>query len=163
MWYYANGDQEIGPVSADELKALTVNGTVGPQTLVWKEGMPDWKLASQIRGLLPDGSGGPPRPVAPVGQANNPYRATSVPTRSPYPQNGTLILILGICSFAVCGLLAIPAWVMGNTYMAECRRRNIEPETTAVVGRIIGIVSCALMALSAVFGVIFILFAAANG
>ena len=54
MWYYANGDDQVGPVSADELKALVQNGTIGPQTQVWKDGMDDWQLASRVKGLLPD-------------------------------------------------------------------------------------------------------------
>ncbi len=53
MWYYAKGDEEIGPIPASELKALAQDGTVRGSTLVWKEGMADWVEAHTIKGLLP--------------------------------------------------------------------------------------------------------------
>ena len=53
MWYYAIGDNEEGPIPAAELKSLAMAGTVSRATLVWKEGMEDWKPASDIPGLLP--------------------------------------------------------------------------------------------------------------
>lgn len=53
MWYYANDDDQVGPVSGDELKALAEDGTIGPETQVWQDGMDDWQLASSVKGLLP--------------------------------------------------------------------------------------------------------------
>jgi uncharacterized membrane protein len=41
-WYYAQDDQQIGPVSEDELQKLVTAGTVTPKTLVWHDGMPNW-------------------------------------------------------------------------------------------------------------------------
>lgn len=52
-WYYAIGDNEKGPIPAAELKSLAMDGTIKQSTLVWKEGMDDWKPASEIPGLLP--------------------------------------------------------------------------------------------------------------
>ena len=53
MWYYTVGDEEIGPVSAAELKALAKDGTVGPNTQVWKEGTAEWTTAGKVKGLIP--------------------------------------------------------------------------------------------------------------
>jgi len=53
MWYYTMGDEEIGPIPAAELKALAKDGTIGPNTQVWKEGMAEWTTASKIKGLIP--------------------------------------------------------------------------------------------------------------
>ena len=105
MWYYANGDEEIGPVSAQELKDLTKDGTVGPETLVWKEGMSDWKPATAIPGLLPGATRPlPRRPSAAASRSadSNPYYAgSSAAVVSQYPPNATIILILGLLSLSL--------------------------------------------------------------
>lgn len=50
-WYYAQGDRQIGPVSAKELKQAAADGSLQPTTLVWTEGMKIWKEARSIKGL----------------------------------------------------------------------------------------------------------------
>jgi hypothetical protein len=52
VWYYAQGDEEHGPVTAVQLKALAEQGKLRPSDLVWKEGMEDWKPANEVRGLF---------------------------------------------------------------------------------------------------------------
>lgn len=43
-YYYQNSDaQATGPVSLDELRQFLHGGTITPDTLVWKEGAPDWQ------------------------------------------------------------------------------------------------------------------------
>lgn len=41
-WYYARGDERMGPVDDREIVALAATGQIGAQTLVWREGMADW-------------------------------------------------------------------------------------------------------------------------
>lgn len=44
IWYYSDTQrQQQGPISTDELTALHHQGTVTMDTLVWRDGMPDWK------------------------------------------------------------------------------------------------------------------------
>lgn len=50
-WWYAIGQEKIGPCSSSELIALVTQGKLFPDTLVWKEGMPDWVPASRIKSL----------------------------------------------------------------------------------------------------------------
>lgn len=51
-WYYtANGEQH-GPISAVEMKKLAQAGTITVEDLVWKEGMPNWVPAKNIKGLF---------------------------------------------------------------------------------------------------------------
>ncbi|MCZ2341840.1 MAG: DUF4339 domain-containing protein [Bacteroidales bacterium] len=52
-WYYAVNDQRNGPVTVAELRQLAQMGKIGPESMVWKDGMEEWKPASRIRGLLP--------------------------------------------------------------------------------------------------------------
>lgn len=72
MWYYTSGTNEVGPISAEEMKKLVANGTITASTDVWKEGMADWVPASSIKGLLPSQAGGATPPL-PGFQDSNPY------------------------------------------------------------------------------------------
>ncbi len=48
QWYYAKQNQQAGPVSDEQLQALVSDGTIGPDTLVWHEGMDQWKAYSAV-------------------------------------------------------------------------------------------------------------------
>lgn len=41
-WHYAIDGQTYGPVSEEEFQTLWQRSTIGPHTLVWHEGLPDW-------------------------------------------------------------------------------------------------------------------------
>lgn len=41
-WFYAQNGQQQGPVSEFELSRLLSSGTISSETLIWKEGMPEW-------------------------------------------------------------------------------------------------------------------------
>ena len=47
MWFYVQGSQRQGPVDAAAMAALIQSGVIAQQTLVWKEGMPNWVAAGQ--------------------------------------------------------------------------------------------------------------------
>lgn len=51
-WFFANGADRVGPVSAAQLRGLVKTGTVQRGTLVWKTGMQEWVEASRIKGLF---------------------------------------------------------------------------------------------------------------
>ncbi|MCX7824789.1 MAG: RDD family protein [Verrucomicrobiae bacterium] len=42
-WYYAEAGKQIGPVADGDFDRLVAAGTIQPDTLVWREGMPDWQ------------------------------------------------------------------------------------------------------------------------
>jgi uncharacterized RDD family membrane protein YckC len=42
-WHYAEGGQQLGPVSEERLLELVQTGSVTPDTLVWRPGMAEWK------------------------------------------------------------------------------------------------------------------------
>lgn len=52
-WYYAQNNEQKGPVTGAELLALEGSGLVGPGTLVWKAGLAGWQpwsmVASEVR------------------------------------------------------------------------------------------------------------------
>jgi hypothetical protein len=82
------------------------------------------------------------------------------------PSNGTLVLVLGILSLVCCGLLGPVAWIVGNQSLAEIRSGYMDPreEGLIVAGRVLGIISTALMGLAILFyGGLFALGLAAGG
>ena len=56
-WYYAEADQQKGPVDESSLDELVRQGVVRDDTLVWREGMASWQPHASVRG-----SGVPPLP-----------------------------------------------------------------------------------------------------
>jgi hypothetical protein len=63
-WFVAReGQQPSGPVTPQQLKQMATSGQLQPEDLVWREGMPKWVPAGQVKGLL----GAPPTepPAAP--------------------------------------------------------------------------------------------------
>ena len=55
-WHYSQGGQQLGPVSANDLKQLVASGGLSPSDLIWKEEWPEWKRADSIKGLFPGGA-----------------------------------------------------------------------------------------------------------
>ncbi len=47
-WYYAIGNERLGPVEDDEWQKLVDSGQIQPDTLVWHEGMTDWMAYSEL-------------------------------------------------------------------------------------------------------------------
>jgi len=41
-WYYVENGQQRGPVSEEDLRALAQNGSIQPDTLVWRQGQASW-------------------------------------------------------------------------------------------------------------------------
>ena len=54
QWYYAAGNKQAGPVDDSEFQRLRRAGTITPDTLVWHEGMPDWRPLRQVPEAPPE-------------------------------------------------------------------------------------------------------------
>jgi hypothetical protein len=67
-WYYSKGGQQSGPVSVDQLRQMVASGQVGPQDLVWRDGMANWLPASTV----PEVGGGGAPAAAPQPQYGQP-------------------------------------------------------------------------------------------
>ena len=59
-WYYARGQERIGPVTQANLGAMAASGMLHPQNLVWREGMTDWAPASSVPGMFATPGAYPP-------------------------------------------------------------------------------------------------------
>jgi len=53
QWYYANDNQRLGPVSEEEFQRLVAFGSVRADTLVWRQGLPNWVRYAEIAGSIP--------------------------------------------------------------------------------------------------------------
>jgi len=51
-WYYADGDRQMGPIEEEEFLSLVESGRVKPETLVWRDGLSDWKPFASV-GIVP--------------------------------------------------------------------------------------------------------------
>jgi hypothetical protein len=51
-WYYAEEDQQVGPVTSSDIKRLAQSGRLKPDDLVWREGMDMWMPARSVQGLF---------------------------------------------------------------------------------------------------------------
>ncbi len=50
-WWYSTAGERKGPVSAEALRQLLLEGKVPPSTLVWKEGLANWQPLSEVQDL----------------------------------------------------------------------------------------------------------------
>ena len=63
IWYVRRGERERGPLGEEALRALVGTGQVTPDTMLWREGLPDWTAAGALPGVL--GPGAAAAPAAP--------------------------------------------------------------------------------------------------
>ena len=102
-WFYSIGTNQTGPVTWETLQELARGGQVSPQTLIWKEGMPEWMPAGTLPGMFADGS------AAPAAQLS--YATPFDPSIS-YVQFGGFWRRVG-ASFIDAIVVAIPFWIVG--------------------------------------------------
>ena len=48
-WYYVDAGQQAGPVDDAQLEALVSRGAILNDTLVWREGMDNWRMYGEIK------------------------------------------------------------------------------------------------------------------
>jgi hypothetical protein len=85
-WYYAEGDNTVGPMSLDDLRSALRRQREAALVLVWQEGFPDWMEARLVPELARIVAGPPPLPVRSVAQPVAPERRLS-PLSPEYRRN----------------------------------------------------------------------------
>lgn len=60
-WYYLRDEKKEGPVEDAQFARLLDAGEVRPSTLIWREGMPDWRPYREVRLQELSGSSLPPK------------------------------------------------------------------------------------------------------
>lgn len=135
-WYYAdNQRQQQGPVADSWLYNAYQRGEITLNTLVWREGMPQWLPLSRVAAELgiPVGNAAPP-PPPPIGQPQAP-RAVA-----PAKSGGSGCLVIGIIllvGFVVVGgilaAIAIPAY---HDYVTRAKATMALAQGAALKGEV---------------------------
>ena len=114
---------------------------------------PDWWQASDYKWYPPQAQ----NQFSPAPQYT-PYGYAPVGV-NPYESRGTTVMVLGILSLVICGLLGPVAWVMGNNIKGEALAAGYDEPGNSKAGRICGMVSSGLL----ILGVVFLIFAVIVG
>jgi hypothetical protein len=134
QWYFSKGGTQMGPVSLDELRAKIASGEVTGADMVWREGFPDWKPASEIPELavlrvVPQPMAVAPQPGVPA-QAS-PYHP---PATTAYSQGMLIPNYLWqsiVVTIFCCWPLGIPAIVYAAKVDGMKARGDIQGAVTA--------------------------------
>lgn len=119
LWYYGSSAGQKGPVEENELRAMIAAGQVGPETLVWRDGMKDWTRLDAVAEL----SSGAVSPYAPPGSLAAGYYA-------PVANSGLAIasMVCGILAVVTChigGIFGIPAVICGHLAMSQIQKSPV--------------------------------------
>ena len=76
MWYFVREEEQLGPVSEEQMREMIREGSLKRDDLVWREGMIAWQIASEVPEL-----GIPVQPLPPPPQTPPPP-----PQYAPPPQ-----------------------------------------------------------------------------
>lgn len=105
----------------------------------------------------PQGQWGQPQPQGQWGQQPAmPYAPAGAPA-NPYDSESTPILVTGILSLVLCGLIGIYAWIKGNDLQRRANASGWPEPSTAKVGRILGIIGSIIGILQIGFAVLWLL------
>jgi hypothetical protein len=52
IWYFYNGEAQVGPISEEELRSLISDKTVAPNHHVFRDGFENWKLLADVPELI---------------------------------------------------------------------------------------------------------------
>ena len=134
LWYSGSSVGQKGPVEEQEIRALIAAGQVGPETLVWGDGMTDWTRLDQVPELFP---GFVSPYAAPQSLAPGYYQ--------PVANSGlaTASLVCGIVAVLTCtagGIPGIAAVICGHLAISRIRQAPV-PVTgrgLAIAGLVMG-------------------------
>jgi hypothetical protein len=162
-WFYSFAGKQHGPLPCDAVRDLLQSGQLGPDSLVWRQGMGDWTPASAVTDLWVKksaidpvaGLSLPPQPMA----VSSPEAAAvmpPVPSASEIsaqqawqmgivPQSGLAIasLVCGIIGLILCYvniLGALPAVICGHMALRRIRESEfpMSGRGMAVAGLVMG-------------------------
>lgn len=153
-YYVAEGGSKSGPFSIDELKTKNITR----DTLVWTEGMGDWRRAgdlAELSGLWSSRTDMPP----PISQRPHGPRQDSFPD-SPPPKTwmveSILVTILCCLPFGIAGIVNASQvesrYYAGNIEGAQ--RASIEAKKWTMIGFWIGVASLGIYIVWVVFAMI---------
>jgi uncharacterized RDD family membrane protein YckC len=88
-WHYVNQGQQAGPVTEEQLLALLREGKISEDTLVWREGMPNWTPFRQA-GIAAPAASIPPLVSPPPAASLNPNETVCAECGKIFPIDETI-------------------------------------------------------------------------
>lgn len=133
QYYYTDGKERFGPLTIEELKQKAIT----PETLVWKEGLPDWVPANTLSDL---------KELFDVAE-DIPHQIQLTGTLSPQPKNWLIesVLVTIFCCLPlgivgiILALLVDSLWREGH-YEAS-KRLSLEAGRWVRYGVIFGVIA----------------------
>ena len=139
-WRYVQNGQPSPPVDASALSALLTNGTLPPDTYVWKEGMANWLPAQSLPEFANCRPASPPA-VPPIPGAGNPAPqnppSLSGSVAEDIEKNRAFAILSYLWILFVVGLIAAP-----NSKFAKYHANQ---GLVLFLASIIGAVSCTVI------------------
>ena len=165
-WYYAQNNQQLGPVTLEALRGMAASGQLAPDNLVWTQGMAQWLPARTVPEVsdafasAPAAAPGGPAPMqTPTGYPPQPqpmmYGTPGAYGGGPdFSGKATTALVLGIASLPLC---LCPLVGIGLGVAAIVVAKGV-PDTSpdrgrAKAGMICGIIGLAFGVINAIAGV----------
>ncbi|MCC5828507.1 MAG: DUF4339 domain-containing protein [Phycisphaeraceae bacterium] len=147
-WYVLLDGQRHGPLRRSQLDQMYAESRIDNDTLIWKEGMDDWRRLGDTLFLGP-------RPE-PVTRLHGSYPGSSMSSEYVEPHRGGTILALALVGFCCCFIIAIVAWVMANDDLGKMDAGLMDPAGRGMTqaGKIVAIVGIAIDAVIIFFYVI---------
>lgn len=149
QWYYGSQGQQNGPVTETELRHLIGQGLISRETLVWREGMQEWRKLSEVTELQAP-------PMVSTGQMGYPQNSMNY-----VPNSGLAIasMCCGIASIVFCyvnALPGIPAVVCGHLALKKIRESEypMAGRGMAIAGLVTGYIGIMIQIATIVFFVI---------
>ena len=142
QWYYGSSAGQTGPVEEGELRALIASGGVGPETLVWRDGMKEWLPVQAV----PELHGNAVNPhVAPGPGAYVPGYYSPVAPTCGLAIASMICGIVGIITCYFAGLLGLPAVICGHLAISQINSSPIPMagRGMAIAGLVLGYIGIA--------------------
>jgi len=87
-WFVAVDEVQTGPVTESRVKELWDRGEIGPDSLTWRQGLPDWIPLSEVTELAALLAPRPSRPIFSPGSTPAPPSVVTVPVESAFSAGG---------------------------------------------------------------------------
>lgn len=128
-WYYLAGDQAIGPLTPDQVRAAVSAGLIRAETKIRVGESGKWYLASQVSGLLP-----PTPPAAPKAPSTPPAARVAppaAPVSPPTPVARAVVAPQVVQPVAAPQASALDEIAVAHSFTRRAKRR------TGIVGKIV--------------------------
>ena len=141
-WYYSFAGQQMGPLPEKEILAKIREGVIGPESLLWKDGMAEWLPLSRIADLNAKALTASPEALRPsaesrVSPSPNPSPLGHVPLPQPPAYHGNYVPVsipnymwqsvtATVVGLFFCCLLAMPFGIVAIVFASKVEPLRVQ-------------------------------------